>query len=149
MKILNNKYLIYLFRFTVGFVLIIAAIPKIADPASFAKSIEAYQLIPAIFINLTALFIPWGELIIGIFLIAGFMLRSNAILSALLFATFSVIIAVSLLRGLSIDCGCFGANSSPLSWMRFVEDIVLMLFSIIIYQTSKNQLSNAKKNISS
>ncbi len=149
MKILSNKYFLYAFRFTVGFVLIIAAIPKIADPSSFAKSIEAYQLIPAIFINLTALLIPWGELLIGIFLIVGVMLRGSAILSASLFAAFSIIIAVSLMRGLTIDCGCFGSNSSPLSWMRFWEDIGLMLFSILIYHTSKNKLKYDQKNLSS
>lgn len=149
MKSFSNKYLLIAFRFLVGFVLIIAAIPKIADPSSFAKSIEAYQLIPVAFINLTALFIPWVELLIGIFLIVGVMLRGSAILSASLFAAFSIIIAVSLIRGLSIDCGCFGANSSPLSWIRFWEDIGLLLLSILIYRTSKNQLNYAKKNLSS
>ncbi len=139
MKTQSNKYLLFIFRLTVGFVLIIAAIPKIADPSSFAKSIEAYQLIPAIFINLAALIIPWVELLIGIFLLVGVMLRGSAVLSASMFAVFSIIIAVSLMRGLSIDCGCFGANSSPLNWMRFWEDIGLMLLSIIIFHTSKNQ----------
>ncbi|MDP2208793.1 MAG: MauE/DoxX family redox-associated membrane protein [Bacteroidota bacterium] len=149
MKILSNKYLLFVFRLAVGFVLIIAAIPKIADPSSFAKSIEAYQLIPTILINLTALLIPWAELLIGIFLIVGVMLRGSAILSASLFAAFSIIIAVSLLRGLTIDCGCFGPNSSPLSWMRFWEDIGLMLFTILIYHTSKNKLKYDQKNLSS
>lgn len=144
MKILSNKYLIFVFRLAVGFVFIIAAIPKIADPSSFAKSIEAYQLMPAISINLAALLIPWIELLIGIFLIAGFMLRGSAVLSVSLFAVFSIIIAVSLMRGLSIDCGCFGANSSPLNWMRFWDDIGLMLLSILIYHTSKNQLRYIK-----
>lgn len=149
MKILSNKYLIFAFRFLVGFIFIIAAIPKIADPSSFAKSIQAYQLIPTILINITALVIPWVELLIGIFLIVGVLLRGSAILSAGLFAAFSIIIAVSLIRGLTIDCGCFGPNSSPLSWMRFWEDIGLLLVSILIFHTSKNQLIYAKKNLSS
>lgn len=149
MKLLSNKYLLFAFRFLVGFVLVIAAIPKIADPSSFAKSIEAYQLIPAIFLNLTAVLIPWVELLIGIFLIVGVMLRGSAILSAGLFAAFSIIIAVSLMRGLAIDCGCFGPNSTPLSWMRFWEDIGLLVLSILIYHASKNQFNYAKKNLSS
>ncbi len=148
MKILSNRYLQYTFRYIVGFVLIIAAIPKIAAPSFFAKSIEAYQLIPTIFINLTALFIPWAELLIGIFLLVGVMLRGSALLSAGLFAAFSILIAISLLRGLSIDCGCFGPNNSPLSWMRFWEDLGLLLLSILIFHTSKSQSIYAKKNLS-
>lgn len=145
MKILSNKYLTFAFRFLVGFIFLIAAIPKIADPSSFVKSIEAYQLIPTIFINLTALFIPWVELLIGLFLLVGVMLRGSAILSAGLFAAFSIIIAISLLRGLSIDCGCFGPNSSPLTWMRFWEDIGLLLLSILIFYNSKKSINLCQK----
>lgn len=146
---LKNGIVHFIIRIIVGFVLIVAAVPKIADPASFAKAIEAYQLVPQVMINIFSILIPWGELLLGIFLIIGVMLRGSAFLTTALFGIFSIIIAISLFRGLSIDCGCFGPNSSPLNWMRFWEDIGLVLLSILIYHTSKNQLKYAKKNLSS
>jgi uncharacterized membrane protein YphA (DoxX/SURF4 family) len=148
-KITDNKTLSYIARVVVGFVLIMASIPKVAEPIAFAKTIQAYQIVPTFLVNISAISIPWLELVIGIFLIFGLLLRGSSLLSAALFAAFSILIAVSLFRGLSIDCGCFGPNSSPLSWMRFCEDIGLMLFSILIYQISKNKLKYDQKNISS
>ncbi|MDI6803796.1 MAG: MauE/DoxX family redox-associated membrane protein [Bacteroidota bacterium] len=135
-KVIGNKFLTYASRVVVGFVLIMASVPKVAEPAAFAKSIQAYQILPPFFINVFAISIPWLELVIGIFLIFGLLLRGSSLLSAILFAAFSVLIAVSLLRGLSIDCGCFGLDGAPLSWSRFFEDIGLLLLSILIYYNS-------------
>ncbi|MBU2636496.1 MAG: DoxX family membrane protein [Bacteroidetes bacterium] len=135
-KFIDNKLLTYIARVVVGFVLIIASVPKIAEPSTFAKSIQAYQIVPGFLVNLFALSIPWLELVIGIFLIFGLLLRGSSLLSAVLFSAFSVLIAVSLFRGLSIDCGCFGLDGAPLSWSRFFENIGLLLLSLQIFYNS-------------
>lgn len=135
-KFIDNKLLTYIARVVVGFVLIIASVPKIAEPSAFAKSIQAYQIVPGFLVNLFALSIPWLELVIGIFLIFGLLLRGSSLLSAVLFSAFSVLIAVSLFRGLSIDCGCFGLDGAPLSWNRFFENIGLLLLSLQIFYNS-------------
>lgn len=135
-KFIDNKLLTYIARVVVGFVLIIASVPKIAEPSAFAKSIQAYQIVPGFLVNLFALSIPWLELVIGIFLIFGLLLRGSSLLSAVLFSAFSVLIAVSLFRGLSIDCGCFGLDGAPLSWSRFFENIGLLLLSLQIFYNS-------------
>lgn len=136
-KIIDNKTLSYIARVVVGFVLIMASIPKVAEPIAFAKSIQAYQIVPTFLVNISAISIPWLELVIGIFLIFGLLLRGSSLLSAALFAAFSILIAVSLFRGLSIDCGCFGLDSAPLSWRRFFEDIGLLILSLLVYYNSK------------
>jgi uncharacterized membrane protein YphA (DoxX/SURF4 family) len=135
-KITDNKTLSYIARVVVGFVLIMASIPKVAEPIAFAKSIQAYQIVPTFLVNISAISIPWLELVIGIFLIFGLLLRGSSLLSAALFAAFSILIAVSLFRGLSIDCGCFGLDGAPLSWSRFLEDIVLLFLSLQIFFNS-------------
>jgi putative oxidoreductase len=141
-KILMNKSLTFISRLVVGFVLIVASVPKIADPAAFAKSIEAYNLFPHFIVSSSALVVPWLELILGLFLIFGILLRGSSLLSSVLFFFFSILIAVTLLRGLSIDCGCFGFDGAALSWKRLLEDVGLILLSLqIFYHTTRKNLN--------
>ena len=141
-KILKNKTLTYVSRLIVGFIFIVAGVPKIANPAVFAKSIEAYNLFPYFIVSASALVIPWLELILGLFLIFGILLRGSSLLSSILFFFFSIVIAVSLLRGLSIDCGCFGFDGVALSWKKLLEDVGLLLLSLqIYYHTSRKKLN--------
>ncbi len=132
-----KKFVFYISRFIIGLVFIIAAIPKIADPLTFAKSIEAYQIIPLFLVNITALILPWIELLIGIFMLIGFLLRGSSLLSIFLFIAFSIMIAVTLIRGLSIDCGCFGNLDSPLTIYRLIEDLILLGFAVYVYLSIK------------
>jgi uncharacterized membrane protein YphA (DoxX/SURF4 family) len=118
----------------IGLVFIIASIDKIAAPDAFAASIEAYHLVPTAVINLMAITIPWVELFVGIFLLAGVSLRGSSLLAAVLLGVFSVAIISALLRGLTIDCGCFGKeHATPVSWMKVGEDVGMVIVSLLIY----------------
>src|ERR1043165_8259056 len=105
---LSNKYLVFVVRFFLGIVFIVASIDIITAPDAFAASIVGYQLVPYPIINIFALVIPWVELFCGIFLIAGVHVRGSSVLVSALLGVFAVAIVTALLRGLKIDCGCFG-----------------------------------------
>lgn len=130
-KILSHPWLLYCSRFVLGAVFIVASVDKIAYPAAFAESITAYGLVPYPLVNLLALFIPWLELLCGLALLAGNALRPNGATLAALLALFVVAIASALLRGLTIDCGCFGKeHATPVSWMKVAEDCGLFLLAL-------------------
>jgi putative oxidoreductase len=135
-KILQNNTFTFISRAVVGFIFVVASIPKIADTTSFMKSIEVYGLFPYFIISITAIFLPWLELVVGVFLIFGILLRGSSLLSSVLFFTFSILITVTLLRGLSIDCGCFGSDGASLSWKRLIEDVGLLILSLQILSGS-------------
>ena len=135
-SIILNKYLVLISRFIVGIVFIIASIDKIAVPELFAINIEGYNILPTSFINITAIIIPWIELLCGIFLISGFYLRSSSFIVSIFLVLFILMITSAILRGLHIDCGCFGLDSSEVSWYRVLEDIFLLLMTIHIYYYS-------------
>ena len=109
-KILNNRIFFLLtirsiFRHLFSF---LQLLQKSADPEGFSHSIYNYKLMPDFLINFLAIVFPWIELVAGILLIFGISVKENsAILSGLL-VIFIVAIAISLARGLNIDCGCFG-----------------------------------------
>lgn len=133
---LSNRYFLLAARFVLGMVFIAAAVPKIAGPEAFAVSIEAYELLPVFAVNAAAIVMPWIELICGLFLIAGVHTRPSAALLGALLAFFIVAISVAVLRGLNINCGCFGgADDSPVGWGKVLEDVVLLVPAWVILRS--------------
>ena len=62
-------------RLIVGGVFVWLSVNKIQHPIEFLKVLREYQLLPESppqFLNLTAVTLPWIELLVGILLIAGF-----------------------------------------------------------------------------
>ena len=75
-------------RLILGAVFVIASVNKIHQPTAFAKTLHNYQLLPDAFINLTAIILPWLELLLGILLISGLWLPGAALLANLLLLVF-------------------------------------------------------------
>ena len=94
-------------QLALGAIFVIAAIPKIADPPSFAHMIYNYRLLPASLINLSALVMPWVELLAGLALILGLWKAAARNVIGILLAIFIVAISINLARDNAIDCGCF------------------------------------------
>ena len=117
---------LFVARLILGMVFIVASIDKIAAPDAFAASIHAYRLTPAIIENILAIVIPWIELLCGICLVAGMNVRASSFLLTILLGVFTIAISLALIRGLKIDCGCFGKEHlTPVSWGKVLEDVCL------------------------
>jgi putative oxidoreductase len=95
-------------RWTVAGIFLAAAVPKILDPAGFASDISHYALVPDILVNAQAVILPWIEAVLALALLAGFAVEGGLVLSGLLFAVFLAALGQAWVRGLDINCGCFG-----------------------------------------
>jgi uncharacterized membrane protein YphA (DoxX/SURF4 family) len=136
-SIIENKLLNIALRYLLGFIFIYAAIEKIAVPEEFAKAIMNYRILPLPTVNMMAIVIPWVELLAGLGLIAGVSIRSNALLILSMLLVFFVAIAIALIRGLDISCGCFGtASVSKVGWARLGEDAAMIVGAWIVLHTS-------------
>jgi len=116
-------------RLFLGGILTYAGVEKILAPALFAETVYNYQILPNNLINLTALVLPWLELVLGIFLIGGIWLPGAAFLSTLLLLTFWGILVFNLSRGLNISCGCFSTEPSkePISLWTVMRDTSFLI----------------------
>lgn len=131
---LSNRYVLFAARFVVGVVFIVASIDKISAPDAFAASVHAYRLLPYVSVNIVALIVPWLELLCGVFLVTGVKLRASALLVTILLALFTIAMISALVRGLNIDCGCFGKEyASPVTWMKVFEDIGLAALGVYVF----------------
>ena len=79
-------------------------------------------------INLAALIIPWLELIAGLCLIFAVLEVPSLIIINGLIVMFTLVVGVSLIRGLDIHCGCFTTSPDAKSDMAQVlaRDIILL-----------------------
>ena len=131
-----GRWVCWIGRFILGVVFIYAAISKIHSPEDFADTIAAYQILPASVINLLALGLPLFELVCGLLVLSGFYMRIGALGIFGMLSVFTGALGVALLRGLSIDCGCFGAHSwlDANPWIVLSRDVILLVVAVFVYR---------------
>ena len=129
----NNHILHYLFRLVLGGVFIWAGIIKISNPLVFAQDIANYQVFPQIISFFLALFLPWIEVICGVCVLTGILLRSSSAFLICLLVGFLFLIIVTLIRGIDVECGCFGSLGRQVDYKLLLTDSALLFFSLNIF----------------
>jgi uncharacterized membrane protein YphA (DoxX/SURF4 family) len=76
--------------------------------AMFALGVDSYNMLPPWAVSPVAHLLPPFELVLGLWLLSGIGLRVSSLVSALLVASFIVVMVSAYQRGLTISCGCFG-----------------------------------------
>lgn len=135
-SILSNKYLLLLIRIFLAFIFIYAGVEKISNPSAFSQAIANYKLLPIGLVNIFALGLPWIEVISGILLLFGILVKENSFIISLLLAVFIGAIIISLARGLDITCGCFGTiNGSKIGVIKILENLGLFIlgFNLVMF----------------
>jgi hypothetical protein len=89
-----------------------SASAHLANPYYFLSTVYSYKLTgiePGIGV---ALILPFLQFVIAACLLAGWWLRESYVIAFLLFSMFATAQTISLTRGQTISCGCFGASES-------------------------------------
>jgi len=120
---LRHPWLTTRVSIALGLFFVVAALPKLSDPPSFAHMIYNYRLAPGPLVNAAALVFPWLELTCGVALILGIWRRPAAAVVGGLLAVFVVAISINLLRGHAIDCGCFDVRDAGKSVPERLADM--------------------------
>lgn len=132
-SVLSNRWLNLALRLFVGGLFVYAAWDKVANPYGFAVSVRAYKIMPFALSNLAALAISWSELLAGLLLLLGILTRKAAGALFVLLGVFAVAIAVTVVRGMVIDCGCFGSEGgASTSWLLIARNLALMFGAALI-----------------
>jgi putative oxidoreductase len=97
-----------LVRIALGGLFIFAGVTKAYDPGAFAIEIQRYNLIPWLPGALAAVYLPWLEILVGALLVVKRFERGTLLLITCLLLVFTFALASATVRGLGIDCGCFG-----------------------------------------
>lgn len=132
---MNPRYLIMMCRVVLGVIFLLACVEKILFPHDFAMAIFRYRLLPHSTINLAAITLPWMELTAAIAIIFSCRFRDAA--AALIFGmllAFTLGIAINLIRGLEIACGC--TTTAPtedlISWGHVLRNLGYMFLALVV-----------------
>jgi len=138
---IKNRYVLLAFRLVLGGVFIWSGTLKVLHPLEFAQNVAAYKLFPQWMCFLAGMALPWVELAAGLLLVLGLFRRAAALVAAGLLAGFIILVAVTMLRGLDLSCGCFGSFSGKVGWALLVQDIVLLALAVSVFLSSDPRLS--------
>ena len=139
----RRDYVVLAVSLAVAAVFVYAGVDKLRDPLQFADSIAAFAILPAVFVNLLAFGLPPFEIASGLLLLGPWTRRVGALAIAVITVMFLVALASALLRGLTLDCGCFGpgAPSRPRMWVELGLDSVLFCGAVFVYVQSMARVS--------
>ena len=141
-----------LLRIFLGAYFVNSGVMKALDPVLFLKAVRLYDMLPespAIFINATAVVLPWLEILCGVALVLGIMRRGAGTIIALMLGVFSPAIflralvvmkeeAISFFE-VAFDCGC-GTGAETI-WIKLSQNFGLFLAAVCIVISSSTGFS--------
>ena len=133
-------------RLVTGAVWLVAGALKVTNPDASIAAVRAYELLPGSVVEPVALALPAVEMVVGLALVLGVLTRGAAVISGLLFVAFIIGIVSVWVRGIEIDCGCFGGGgydpnaSSKYPW-EIARDTALLLLSAYVVLVPRTRVS--------
>ncbi|HZK13013.1 MAG TPA: MauE/DoxX family redox-associated membrane protein, partial [Desulfobaccales bacterium] len=129
----RSPYLSVFCRVLLAAIFISFALSKIMRPAVFALNVVDYNLTPAWGVNLWSLALPWGELVVGLFLLLGIRTRAAATLIGAMNVIFIVGLVNAILHHMPINCGCVGEVGEPVNWLKVMKNTAMLIMCIQIF----------------
>jgi uncharacterized membrane protein YphA (DoxX/SURF4 family) len=121
-------------RLILGVIFIYASYDKILHPKAFAEIVYNYQILPDGLINVTAIFLPWLEILMGVFLIGGFWMPGTVIWCNILLVIYIGALWFNLARGLNVNCGCFSTGKgSSIGLVTILWDAAFLALSVYLF----------------
>ena len=134
-----NKWVGLIIRLTLGGVLFAAGWLKAFKFDEAQMAVRAYEVLPISVANVLGVVLPWLEIGIALLLILGVAVRPAAFASGALMLLFIAAITQAGLRGLSIDCGCFGGGGAvepgkTKYLQEIARDFIFFLLALYLYR---------------
>ena len=138
LSILRSSYTSLVFRLILGGIFIFAGFAKIHTINALIGEIDQYKILPPVLGSLYGHVLPYLEIIIGMLLVLGIVLRITAGIASLMLISFTASKIAALAMHLNIQtCNCFGLARPLLSNESLALDIVMLLLAaqIIVFRS--------------
>ncbi len=135
-------------RIIVGMVFVFSGFVKAVDPLGstykFSDYFNAFGM--GYFVDLAlplALILSSLELVLGISLLFGYRIKSVSWVLLVFMSFFTVLTFILAIYNPVTDCGCFGDALIITNWQTFWKNIVLMIFTLVIF-TGRNKFPSIR-----
>ncbi|HNQ86866.1 MAG TPA: MauE/DoxX family redox-associated membrane protein [Deltaproteobacteria bacterium] len=138
-------------RMALGIMFTYAGLTKIIAPAGFALAVYNYHILPAPLVNITAIVLPWVEVIAGTCLVLGLWIPGGALIVSGLLFVFAIALGFNLARGLDVACGCFSSSptAEKITWWYLLRDGSLLVAALGVLFYDRGLFALQKRVISS
>jgi putative oxidoreductase len=120
-------------RVVLGGIFLVAGASKVGHAAEFAQQIAAFRLLPQPVVAPMALLLPFLEILLGGYLVIGLFTRVSAWVATLMLLVFDGAIASAVVRGMTLNCGCFGTHDTTVTtWAEVARDAVFVLLAVFV-----------------
>lgn len=150
----QSGWLLLLVRIVLGGMFVWMGLNKVADPHAFLKGIHLYDMFPEsppIFLNVTAMVLPWLEIVAGVALIVGVYVRGAAsmILVMLLVFTPAVFIRALAMQSetgqsffeIAFDCGC--GSGVEIIWEKLLKNTGYVVLALVAFASRSRRFCAA------
>lgn len=105
-------------------VLFSAGVAKLGDPNALAEVIANYRVLPDALVIALAGILPVAEILVALALVAGPCVQGAGLVGAAMLTGFAGAMAQAKLRGIDLECGCFGASvHAQVSWGKVALNV--------------------------
>lgn len=126
--LLGHPMVVLACRLLIGAIFVFSGLAKIGDLGTFAGDVHNFRMVPVALEHVIAMALPWVELVVGLALVSGVRARAGAVISFALMLLFTVAVAQAIVRGLDIECGCFGKeNATRVGWVKLAQNVGLTI----------------------
>lgn len=132
------KYISIILKIFFGSLFLYSSLVKLMDIQVFAQSLGAYEILPRDMIPFFSYYIPFLELFLLIALLIPKREKELVVLMMFVIFVFQLSLLSLILRGIEIDCGCFGDFTvSPK--MALIRNFgLLFLLALLLFSFAKN-----------
>jgi len=123
----------HLCRILLGLFFVYAGALKISDAQAFAGQVAAYQILPYQWNYVAAATLPWIEILCGFLLIVNQKVRPASLVIGVLTIVFIVALVSVMLRGLDIDCGCFGPKIQSTPQQALLRNVFILALTHFVF----------------
>lgn len=136
----GNRYLTIASRLLLGAIFIVAGAGKLGQPGQFAKVVADIGILPPNWAHVYGLMLPWAEVIVGLLIVLGLLLRLSVGAGMVMTLGFVVANIYTLLRSRDAYCpSCFGELdilALPIPAALTIDIVMLLLATYILFRAT-------------
>lgn len=123
-------------RLLVGGVFLWAGLQKLPYPFEFLDTVYQYKMLGPTSGLVLALLLPVGEIVVGMCLLLNVWTGGGILMASVLSMIFVAVQTLVIIRGDSVDCGCFGSGfgaQTTIGWWTLLRTALLAGLAILGY----------------
>ncbi len=108
-----------------------AGVAKVGDPLTMADTVRNYEIIDDPWAIWVAVCLPWLEILCGVAIFFRVLYAGALFLLGFMLLGFMAAIASAWIRGLNVECGCFGSTERSASYQVILLQDAGMLLIVL------------------